>query len=53
VPPPRKVDWARHRREWRYSKKGYVRWRMAATELAVKRNPWVRKAFRMPPLPPK
>jgi len=30
-----------------------VRWRMAATELAVKRNPVVRKAFRMPPLPPK
>ena len=53
VPPPRKVDWARHRREWRYSKKGYVRWRLAVTELAVKRNPLVRKAFRMPPLPPK
>jgi glycosyltransferase involved in cell wall biosynthesis len=53
VPPPRKVDWARHRREWRYSKKGYIRWRLAATELAVKRNPLVRKAFRMPPLPPK
>jgi glycosyltransferase involved in cell wall biosynthesis len=53
VPEPRKVDWARHRREWRYSKTGYVRWRMAATELAVKRNPLVRKAFRMPPLPPK
>lgn len=52
VPEPRKVDWARHKREWRYSKKGYVRWRMAATELAVKRNPVVRKAFRMPPLPP-
>ncbi|NUP46949.1 MAG: glycosyltransferase [Catenulispora sp.] len=53
VPEPRKVDWARHRREWQYSKKGYVRWRMAAAELAVKRNPVVRKAFRMPPLPPK
>ncbi|NUR60980.1 MAG: glycosyltransferase family 2 protein [Catenulispora sp.] len=53
VPDPRKIDWARHKREWRYSKKGYVRWRMAATELAVKRNPAVRKAFRMPPLPPK
>ena len=53
VPPPRKVDWARHRREWRYSKKGYVRWRLAVTELAVKRNPLIRKAFRMPPLPPK
>jgi len=53
VPPPRRVDWARHRREWRYSKTGYVRWRLAATELAVKRNPLVRKVFRMPPLPPR
>ena len=53
APEPRKIDWARHKREWQYSKKGYVRWRMATTELAVKRNPAVRKAFRMPPLPPK
>jgi len=53
VPPPRKVDWAWHQRAWRNSKKDYVRSRMAATELAVKRNPLVRKAFRMPPLPPK
>ena len=50
VPAPRKVDWARHAREWHYSRSGYLRWRLAVTELAVKRNPFVRKIFRMPPL---
>ena len=53
VPSPHKVDWDRHKREWERDKKGYIRWRMAVTELAVKRNPVVRKTFRMPPLPPK
>jgi glycosyltransferase involved in cell wall biosynthesis len=53
IPSPHKTDWDQHKAEWKRSKKDYVRWRVAATELAVKRSPAVRKAFRMPPLPPK
>lgn len=53
VPAARRFNAAKHAAEWRYSKVGYVRWRLAVTELAVKRNPVVRKAFRMPPLPPR
>jgi glycosyltransferase involved in cell wall biosynthesis len=50
--PPLRSVLAKHKQEWSYSKKGYLRWRLAVAELAVKRNPLIRKAFRMPPLPP-